>query len=220
MHAMREKRNSSTEQKTLQHSVPYQTCAPTAARSTAAAKPSVAWRNCDPLPAATTSKGEPPPEAGLESCPLPLWLESLVGLGAAATDDVAKVVVEALGSVASPEEMLEGEDEVAELDADVEVCVRMSVLVLGRVLVARVLVCTGVLDVPAVVEGAFLLLGHRAGMPMSFWKTPMMEVSPTSTLEQACLTAFPIFARPFRQLWLHVFAGLKSEGSHPWILVS
>lgn len=192
-----------------------------AARSTAAASPSVAWRSWDPLPAATTSKGEPPPEAGLESCPLPPWLEPVVvGLGAAAMDDVARVVVDALGSVARPVEVVEGEGEgeaeAAELDGDVEVCV----LVLGRVLVARVLVCAAVLDVSAVVEGAFLLLGHRAGMPMSFWKTPMMDVSPTSTLEQACLTAFPIFARPLRQLWLHVFAGLKSEGSQPWMVVS
>jgi hypothetical protein len=139
--------------------------------------------------------------------------------------DVAKVVVEALGSAVRPEEVLEGEG-VAELDGDVEVCVvapvlvPVLVLVLGRVVVGRVLVCAVVLDASAVVEGAFRLLGHRAGMPMSFWKTPMMDVSPTSTLEQALLTASPIFARPLRQLWLHMLAGLKSEEEHPWMRVS
>jgi hypothetical protein len=141
--------------------------------------------------------------------------------------DVAKVVVEALGSVARPEEVLEGEG-VAELDGDDEVCVVASVLVpvpvlvlvLGRVVVGRVLVWVVVLGGSAVVEGAFRLLGHRAAMPMSFWKTPMMDVSPTSTLEQALLTESPIFARPLRQPWLHRLAGLKSEEEHPWMRVS
>jgi hypothetical protein len=135
--------------------------------------------------------------------------------------DVAKVVVEALGSVARPEDVLETEG-VAELDGDFEVCVvaPVLVLVLGRVVVGRVLVWAVVLGGSAVVEGAFRLLGHRAGMPMSFWKTPMMDVSPTSTLEQALLTESPIFARPLRQPWLHRLAGSKSEEEHPWMRVS
>jgi hypothetical protein len=154
----------------------------------------------------------------LESCPPPRWGESEVGLGAATAVDVAKVVVEALGSAIRPEDVLEG-GAVAELDGDVEVRVVASVLVPVRVL-ERVLVWAVVLGASAVVEGAFRLLGHRAGMPMSFWKTPMMDVSPTSTREQALLTASPIFARPLRQFWLHKLAGLKSEEEHPWMRVS
>lgn len=55
-------------------------------------------------------------------------------------------------------------------------------------------------------------------MPRSFWKTPMMDVSPTSTLAQLLRTASPILTSPCTQAEVQVAPGLKSLATQPSIL--
>lgn len=63
------------------------------------------------------------------------------------------------------------------------------------------------------------LLGHSALMPRLFWKTPMIEVSPTSTPAHPVLIAAAIFVSPAKQLELHVAPSLKSVDTQASILV-
>lgn len=84
-----------------------------------------------------------------------------------------------------------------------------------------VLVCRVVLvvDDKAELLEACLLLGHNAAIPRSFWKTPIIDVSPTSTSAQLDLTAAAIFVNPAKQPELHVAPRLKSEEAQASILV-
>jgi hypothetical protein len=84
----------------------------------------------------------------------------------------------------------------------------------------RVLVCSVVRAVDGEFElVAAWLLGHNALMPKPFWKTPIMDVSPTSTPAQDDFTAAPILARPCKQPELQVAPVLKSEDTQASILV-
>jgi len=56
--------------------------------------------------------------------------------------------------------------------------------------------------------------GHKLGMPRSFWNTPMMLSSPTSTFAQLCFTLSPSAASPRTQAVEHVAPCLKSSGVH------
>lgn len=84
-----------------------------------------------------------------------------------------------------------------------------------------VLVCRVVRAVDEELElvVACLLFGHSAATPRLFWKTPMMDVSPTSTPAHPVLTAAPIFANPAKQPELQVAPRLKSEETQASILV-
>ena len=64
------------------------------------------------------------------------------------------------------------------------------------------------------------LLGHKAAIPRSFWKTPMIDVSPTSTPAHPVLTAAPIFDSPATQAELQVALRVKSDEAQASILVS
>lgn len=60
--------------------------------------------------------------------------------------------------------------------------------------------------------------GHSAWIPMPNWKTPMMEVSLTSTSAQPETTASEILTSPWTHAELQVAAGLKSSATQPSIL--
>lgn len=61
--------------------------------------------------------------------------------------------------------------------------------------------------------------GHRALMPMSFWKTPMMLVSPTSTSLHTLFITSPILASPWTHAVLHTAFITKSFGVQPSMVV-
>lgn len=161
------------------------------------------------------SNGEPPPESEFDSWLLPVGrlLGAVSDVGAALAVGIARLAV--LSRVRPDDD---GSNE------SLEACV---VLVEGAMVVVAgvdvlVLNCK---VVRAVEEGlglaeVCLLLGHSAATPMSFWKTPIMEVSPTSTPAQPVLTAAPIFASPAKQPELQVAPRLKSEETQASILVS
>lgn len=175
-------------------------------------------RSWGAAPVATTSNGEPPPESEFDSWLLPptllgALLGSVTSVGAApvgppATVDVAPVAVV---SILRPEDdALEGR----------------TVLVGGAAVVVTgvdvlVLVCRVVRAVDEDVElvVACSLLGHSAAIPRSFWKTPMIDVSPTSTPAHPVLTAAPIVAKPSTQAELQVAPRTKSDDTQPSILV-
>ena len=178
----------------------------------------VVMRSCSAAPVATTSNGEPPPESEFDNWLVPPLLGALLGsvtsvgaapVGFSVAVDVAPVAVV---SRFSPED-----------DAR-EGCV---VLVGGAAVVVTgvdvlVLVCKVVCAVDEELELVVVcwLLGHSAAIPRSFWKTPMIDVSPTSTLAHPVLTAAPIFVNPATQAELQVAPRAKSEETQASILVS
>lgn len=174
--------------------------------------------NCGAAPTATTSNGEPPPESEFDNWLFPsgalLGSITRVGttpVGSVVTVDVAKVAVDTSESIFRPEDDVLGGWTVVVAGAAVVVASGVEVCVLVR----RV-VCAVDEELELVLA---LLLGHNALIPRSYWKTPMMDVSPTSTPSHPVLTAAPILARPCRQPELHIAPGVKSEGTHASILV-
>jgi hypothetical protein len=144
-------------------------------------------------------------------------------LGAAACVDEASegakfvgdptVIDVGLGSIKRPDDVLAGcADSDSEADADAVVEVDVSSVDDGGAaelaaleLEACALVCGGGggLALVAGAEGV-AITGHSAAMPMSFWKTPMMLVSPTSTSLHTLLTTSPIFLSPATHASLHL----------------
>jgi hypothetical protein len=113
---------------------------------------------------------------------------------------------------------VEVETEVAREDAGGAAELALVVAVVAVVdavvaVVAAALVCTAFV----VVVGWFprLLPGHNARMPKSFWKTPMMLVSPTSTSLHALLTSSPTANRPLTHSDEQRVLGRKSLGVQP-----
>lgn len=154
----------------------------------------------DAEPIATTSKGEPPPDPALES-----WLlDPRLGFAPAA-DDIAVL----LDSVETVElDNVEASTPVGVLDDgassgfNVDDGVDVGRTIWNEVVVAAasVLVSTATC---VVVDGVVLELfvvtvtpGQSALRPRPFWKTPIMEVSPTSTPAQPLRTASCILTRP------------------------
>lgn len=173
--------------------------------------------NWGAAPVATTSNGEPPPESEFESWLLaPLELGALLGavteVGAVSVGSPPKGVDVAVVSMFRPLEEIVLESLVVLVEDSVVVAVA-EVLVLD----CKVVRVVGD-DLKEVLE-ASSLLGHNAAMPMSFWKTPMIDVSPTSTSAQLVLIAAAIFASPAKQLELQVAPRLKSEEVQASILV-
>lgn len=173
----------------------------------------------DAAPVATTSNGEPPPESEFESWLLAPVFGDLIGVGAG----VGVAPISPPGgvdvAVVSTFRLLDDGDaleEVLVVVEDAEVVAGAEVLVL---------VCSVVRDVGdelelelELLEGS-LLLGHSAAIPRSFWNTPIIDVSPTSTSAQLILMADPIFASPAKHSELQVAPTLKSEDTHPSIAV-
>jgi hypothetical protein len=168
-------------------------------------------------PVATTSNGEPPPESEFESWLLAPVFGDLLGVGAG----VGVAPISPPGgvdvAVVSMFRLLDDGDtleEVLVLVEDAEVVAGAEVLVL---------VWSVVRDVVDEVELELLegssLLGHSEATPISFWNTPIIDVSPTSTSAQLVLIADPIFASPAKQPELQVAPTLKSEDTHPLIAV-
>lgn len=167
-------------------------------------------------PVATTSNGEPPPESEFESWLLAPVFGDLLGVGAG----VGVAPISPPGgvdvAVVSMFRLLDDGDALE----DVLVLVKDAVVAGAEVLV---LVWSVVRDVGdelelELLEGS-LLLGHSAAIPRSFWNTPIIDVSPTSTSAQLVLMADPIFASPAKQSELQVAPTLKSEDTHPSIAV-
>jgi len=170
-------------------------------------------------PVATTSNGEPPPESEFESWLLAPVFGDLLGVGAGV--GVAPIsppggVDVAVVSMFSPLDDGDALEEVLVLVEDAEVVAGAEVLVLVWSVVRDV---GDELELELELLEGSLLLGHRAAIPRSFWNTPIIDVSPTSTSAQLVLTADPIFANPAKHSELQVAPTLKSEDTHPSILV-
>lgn len=166
-------------------------------------------------PVATTSNGEPPPESEFESWLLAPVFGDLLGVGAGV--GVAPIsppggVDVAVVSMFRPLDDGDTLEEILVLVEDAEVVAGAEVLVL---------VWSVVRDVGDELELELLegssLLGQSEATPMSFWNTPIIDVSPTSTSAQPILTADPIFASPAKQPELQVAPAPKSEDTHPLI---
>lgn len=173
-------------------------------------------RNEGAAPVATISKGEPPPESEFDSWLFPFGalLGSVGGtapVGSAVLVELEDVAVDALGSTVGPED--DAPEDWAVLDGAASVVVTVADVL--------VLVCSVVRAVDEELElvVACLLLGQSALIPISFWKTPMMDVSPTSTPAHPVLTAAAIFASPAKHPELQVAPSMKSEATQASILV-
>ena len=192
-------------------------------------------------PVATMSNGEPPPEKALDSCAPGATVScgrvdcfvgarsvgDAVSFGGAVLSGGTTTVIVALVAVAfgSMTKSVDVDFEPPVLDAEgdgvdvvlaaefVELVVSARVVLLATVDIV-VLVIT--LPEPMVVTTT---PGHRLGMPRSFWKTPMMLSSPTSTSAQLRFTLSPIWARPRTHAAEHVAPCLKSSGVHPVMAV-
>ena len=180
-------------------------------------------RSCDDRPVATTSNGDPPPESAFDS-----WLfatcvgfvfellDAVFNCGVL-TDDVASVAV-ALGSITIPaEEVLEdcATDVCGAADIDVDVEVVATVCVVDAA--ACVLVCTVVVADElgvTIVTGVFR---HSDAIPRPFWKTPIIDVSPTSTSAQLLPTSCVILLRPCTHALLQIALSPKSSALQPSI---
>lgn len=169
---------------------------------------------------ATWSNGLPPP------------LPSFSDARSEAPDDIdaaASVVVEldadavVLVAVVSAAVVL---SDVAEIVVDAAVLVVTAAVVLDSVVSAVVLVllCSVKLEVvdsavevcplPMVVAA---MLEQSVSGPFPSWKTPMMEVSATSSLAQADLTCCAMSSRPLMQATEQFSPVLRSEESQPLI---
>lgn len=121
----------------------------------------------------------------------------------------------AAGSVSSRDvaELLELDD----VDVDVEVDDEVDDEVVC--FVACALVCAAVVVVELELTVVTETPGQSAWMPMPFWKTPMMLVSPTSTLAQFFKTSSTILASPLMQAELQCALPPKSSALQPSIVV-
>ena len=175
-------------------------------------------RSWGAAPVATTSNGEPPPESEFDSWLLPPLLGALLGsvtsVGAAPVGPLVTVDVAPVAVVSR----FRPEDDALE---DRAVLVGGAAVVVTGVDVF-VLVCRVVRAVDEELELVVVcwLLGHSAAIPRSFWKTPIIDVSPTSTPAHPVLTAAPTFDSPATQAELQVTPRAKSEEAQASILVS
>lgn len=131
--------------------------------------------------------------------------------GAALTVSVASVAVALGSSVNPPVDALD--------DFAASVCEFDVVTVVAAACVVLVWLVAFVVDVLEL-RVVTVTPGHKAWIPIPFWKTPIMDVSPTSMSAQFFLTASSILTRPCTQAALQVAAGLKSSATQPpiWAL--
>jgi hypothetical protein len=183
----------------------------------------------DDAPVVTcTSNGDPPPESAFESCAFGARFGGAVeaaGGGATFVDDPTATDV-GFGSTTMPcnDELDDCAASDSMLDVELDVGLEVTSVVGGGAsdleLDACALVCEGgfALDAGGGGVGAeetagagAATCGHSAFTPMSFWKTPMMLVSPTSTSLQALLTTSPIFLSPATHASVHRAVALGSK---------
>lgn len=118
-----------------------------------------------------------------------------------------------LAEVALDTAVVAGDDEAAAWVCVVDV-VEVEVVDVDVEVEVWVVVCALVLDVLELMV-VTLTPGHSACMPIPFWKTPMMLVSPTSTLPQFWSTSSVTLTNPWMQDELQRVPELKSEAWQP-----